>query len=310
MTLEPIPAEYLVVRAPAPEWFRAAIAAPKESHFVDVQGCPIHYLLWPSRSTRPKPRGLLFVHGGGAHANWWSFIAPFFTRDFRVAAIDLSGMGDSGRRKAYGSELRAEEMRGVIRAAGLGERPFVIGHSFGGFMTMKLASSDGDALGGAVIVDSPIRTPAEEARSPLARPGMGSKRVSPTFEEAVARFRLMPTQVCENPFIVEFIARHSLARAEGGWTWKFDGEAMGSRRFGEPFSEYLQAVRCRAALIFGEKSALVSRETATYMSSLMGPLAPVVEVPEAQHHVMLDQPLAFVAALRMLLESWVRAEPA
>jgi hypothetical protein len=33
-----------------------------------------------------------------------------------------------------------------------------------------------------------------------------------------------------------------------------------------------------------------------------------VEVPEAQHHVMLDQPLAFVAALRTLLQSWVRQD--
>ena len=42
----------------------------------------------------------------------------------------------------------------------------------------------------------------------------------------------------------------------------------------------------------------------------MGPRAPVVEVPEARHHVMLDQPLAFVAALRMLLDGWMRDEPA
>ena len=111
-------------------------------------------------------------------------------------------------------------------------------------------------------------------------------------------------------FIVEFIGRHSLRRAEDGWVWKFDSEAMGSRRFGEPVREYLQAVGCRAALIFGEKSALVSRETASYMSSLMGPRAPVVEVPEARHHVMLDQPLAFIAALRMLLDGWMRNEQA
>jgi hypothetical protein len=45
---------------------------------------------------------------------------------------------------------------------------------------------------------------------------------------------------------------------------------MGSRRFGEPVREYLRAVGCRAALIFGERSALVSRETACYMSSLIG----------------------------------------
>ena len=44
--------------------------------------------------------------------------------------------------------------------------------------------------------------------------------------------------------------RHSLRRAEDGWVWKFDSEAMGSRRFGEPVREYLQAAGCRAALIF------------------------------------------------------------
>src|SRR5260221_12337267 len=118
----------------------------------------------------------------------------------------------------------------------------------------------------------------------------------------------MPPQSCENDFIVEFIARHSLMPVAGGWTWKFDGAAMGSRRFGEAFRGYLQTVRCPAALIFGEKSALVSRGTAAYMSSLMGPRAPIVGVPEAEHHGLLQQPLAFVAALRMLLESWIRAE--
>ena len=304
-----IPADHLEVRAPAPDWFRWAVSMPLQEHRVEVAGCSIHYLLWPAREESFGRRGLLFVHGGGAHAHWWRFIAPYFTRGFRVAAIDLSGMGDSGRRETYGAAVRAAEMRAVIAGAGLGPRPFVIGHSFGGFMTMKFAAEFGHELGGAVIVDSPIRTPEAEAAAPLTPPRWGNKKIYPSFAEGLARFRLMPPQSCDNDFIVEYIARHSLMPVEGGWTWKFDGAALGSRRFGEPFREYLQDVRCRAALLFGEKSALVSRATASYMSSLMGPLAPIVEVPEAQHHVMLDQPLAFVAALRMLLESWIRAEP-
>jgi pimeloyl-ACP methyl ester carboxylesterase len=305
-----VPPEHLVVRAAAPDWFRWAIASPRQSRSVTVEGCPIHYLLWPAKAERLDDCGLLFVHGGGAHAHWWSFIAPYFTRASRVAAIDLSGMGDSGRRESYSAELRAKEMRAVIADAGLGRRPYVIGHSFGGFMTMKFAAQFGDELGGAVIVDSPIRSPEAEAHRPLSPPRWANKKIYETFDAALARFRLMPPQSCENDFIVEYIARHSLMPADGGWTWKFDGAALGSRRFGEPFREYLQAARCRAALIFGEKSALVSRDTAIYMSSLMGPKAPIVEVPEAQHHVVLDQPLAFVAALRMLLESWSRAEDA
>lgn len=308
MTRAPVPPEYLTVRAPTPEWFQWAISRPMEERFVTVEQCPIHYLLWPNDAGHGRGRGLLFVHGGGAHANWWRFIAPYFTRDFRVAAFDLSGMGDSGQRRLYSSEIRAEEMRAVIADGGLGPRPFIVGHSFGGFMTMKFGAKYGDTIGGAAIVDSPIRSPEEEARNPHRPPLGRHKRIYETFDQALARFRLMPEQPCDNAFIVEFIGRHSLAAAAGGWTWKFDQEVLGARRFGEPFREYLKAVSCRAALIFGEKSKLVSRETASYMSSLMGPEAPIVEVPEAQHHVMLDQPLAFVAALRMLLESWIRAE--
>lgn len=310
MTNPSLPPDQLLLQSAAPDWFRRAIAHPKQSRQVIVEGCPIRYLLWPAAFGAARERGLLFVHGGGAHANWWSFITPYFTRDFRVAAIDLSGMGDSGRREVYTSELRAREMRAVIADGALGDRPFVIGHSFGGFMTMKFGAQFGDEIGGAVIVDSPIRSPEEEAQRPMSPPKWTNKRIYESFDAALARFRLMPPQSCENQFIVEFIARHSLMPVEGGWTWKFDGAAMGTRRFGEPFREYLQAVRCRAALIFGEKSALVSHGTASYMSSLMGPHAPIVEVPEAQHHVMLDQPLAFVAALRMLLDTWIRAETA
>lgn len=303
---EDAPSDHLAVRRPAPDWFRAAIASPKQSRRVSVADCPIHYLLWPGEAVTNDRRGLMFVHGGGAHANWWSFIAPFFVGRFTVAALDLSGMGDSGRRAAYSADLRAEEIRAVIADAGLGARPFVVGHSFGGFMTMRFAARYGDGLGGAVIVDTPVRPPGQEVgRGP---PRASRQRFYDSFEAGVERFRLLPPQPCENEYIVEFIARHSLARAESGWTWKFDPEALGIQRFAEPFGDDLRAMRCRRALMVGARSAIVTAETAAYMSSLLGPQAPVIEIPEARHHVMLDQPLAFAAALRALLEAWMRAE--
>jgi hypothetical protein len=41
----------------------------------------------------------------------------------------------------------------------------------------------------------------------------------------------------------------------------------------------------------------------------MGTSASIIEIPEA-HHVMFDQPLAFVAALSTVLEGWTRADAA
>ena len=45
------------------------------------------------------------------------FWLPFSARTYKVAALDLSGMGDSGKRKEYNAGLRAEEIYGVIEDA-------------------------------------------------------------------------------------------------------------------------------------------------------------------------------------------------
>jgi len=300
----------LTIRAPAPDWFHWAVAQQGQSKRVSVDGCSIHYLLWQPDEGVTDPGGILFVHGGGAHAHWWSHIAPFFRAGFRVAAIDLSGMGDSGDRPkdAYNATLRAEEIQAVIADAGLGAKTFLVGHSFGGLMSMRYASIYSENLGGMVIADSPVYPPGEEDdRRRRANP-MGSVRLYPDFEEAVARFRLRPRQPCDNDFIVEYIARHSVKAADGGWTWKFDTNAMSGRRFAEPFNEHLAAANCRCALIYASDSALVTAEMARYMNGLMGPDAPMVVIPAAQHHLTLDQPLAFVVALRTLLDVWQRAD--
>jgi pimeloyl-ACP methyl ester carboxylesterase len=45
------------------------------------------------------------------------------------------------------------------------------------------------------------------------------------------------------------------------------------------------------------------------MFNLLGRAAPVVTIPEAKHHVMLDQPLALVSALNALLADWDHSTP-
>lgn len=295
------------VLTPAPSWFHTAIEHPSTSHSVEVDGCPINYLRWQTDSTSAHQRGLLFVHGGGAHAHWWRFIAPFFTSNFQVTAIDLSGMGDSGHRDRYSDDQRVEEIRAVLQHADLGPYPFVVGHSFGGYIMMRFGATYGCELGGTVIVDSPVRNPQQDAIFPPP-PDMRRMPQYDSFDDALARFRLLPPQPCANDYLVDFIARHSLKEVNQNWIWKFDVSTMRPDRYEFLFHDDLQHMTCPAALIYGQKSALVNRETAMYMSTLMGPTTPIVEIPEAHHHVMLDQPLSFVAAVRTLLDVWVRSD--
>ncbi len=46
-----------------------------------------------------------------------------------------------------------------------------------------------------------------------------------------------------------------------------------------------------------------------YMYELLGRRAPVIEIPEAYHHIMLDQPLLLVTGLRTLLADWDHSVP-
>lgn len=289
----------------APGWFQRAIAIEPESRTITVEGTQVHYLRWGDRS---KP-GLLLVHGNGAHARWWSFIAPFLAREYSVAAIDVSGMGDSGWRETYSLEVFAEEQIAVCEDAGFfknEEPPIIVGHSFGGFITILTGALYGERLAGTVIVDSPVNPP-ERPGGPPSRE-FRPHRVYPTIDEAMGRFRLAPPQPCENRYILDYIARHSLKQVDGGWTWKFDPAIWQRFDIGD-MSARLAATRCRIAIMRGEFSVLLPPEIGDYMSGLLGRSAPLIEIPQARHHIMLDQPLAFVSALRALLADWDHSKP-
>ncbi|CAN5397882.1 alpha/beta hydrolase [soil metagenome] len=287
---------------PAPAWFDAAIAVTPQRSLIAVEGARIELLTWGEVG---KP-GLLFLHGNGAHADWWSFIAPLFANDWRCAAISWSGMGGSDWRPAYTAPLFAAEIFAAVAAAGLeagGVKPILVGHSFGGFPTLYCGVEHADRLRGIVMVDSSIQPPEKRWRGPPSRPD-AANRVYATLEEALSRFRLAPPQGCENLYIADFIARGSLKAVEGGWTWKFDPAIW--QRFSMPdLGELLPRIACPAALMWGERSALMHAETLDYMFAQMPDTTLRVAIPDADHHVMVDQPLAFVAGLRGLLAGWI-----
>lgn len=285
-----------------PSWFERAVAATPETHTVVSNGCDINYLAWGPIGAP----GLVFVHGGAAHANWWSFLVPLLADHYRVVAMDLSGHGDSGRRSEYLLPDWADEVIAVAGDAQMSGKPVVIGHSMGGFVTIGTAARHPDALAGIVILDSPVSAPDPELEA--ARQGhiFGPLRVYPTVEEALARFRTVPEQDHYLPFVMDHVGRHSLRAVEGGFCWKYDPTIFIPART-EP-RELLPQVTCRVAL-FRAEHGLVTPEIGEYMYGLLDRVAPVVEIPEAGHHLMLDQPLLVLTALRTLLADWEHSSP-
>lgn len=294
------------VHPDAPTWFAKALEVPFVDGSVVVDGADVHFVAWGE----PGRRGLVFVHGGGAHAHWWTHVAARFAGEYRVVAIDLSGHGDSDHRPVYALEQWTDEVIAAARAASIDGPPVVIGHSMGGFVTIATAALHPEAVAGVIICDSPVTTPAPEVQGFHRHDSFGRPRVYASVEEALSRFRTVPTQRNNLEWIIDHIGRRSMQEVPGGWAWKFDRRifesfAGGLRGVAKP---YLSQVRCRFALLRSQYG-LVTTDIGREMYEALGRVAPVIELPQTGHHPMLDQPLVLLTALRSLLADWDHSEP-
>jgi pimeloyl-ACP methyl ester carboxylesterase len=285
-----------------PQWFSRNIAVAPERGRVEVDGCSIETLAWGD----PAKRGLLLAHGLGANAEWWLPFAPFFADEWRVGALSFSGMGRSGWRDCYDMPTCAREMAACADALGLfdgGEKPWLVAHSMGGIAAIYLAASQvGARFGGIVLVDSGT-VPSEDrvTISPGPRtphPGFASRA------DGVARFRLRPPQGGVPGWFMEFLAEKSLyQREDGRWYWHFDpnGDANRGTEFVGALSDLLPRARCPLAFVWGEDSVLMTQGSKDLNRAVAPSGTRFVEIPTAHHLLMLDQPEAFVTALRVLL---------
>jgi pimeloyl-ACP methyl ester carboxylesterase len=279
--------------APVPAWFTRAIGVRPQSGSLTWSGTEINFLMWGPGDTP----GVILIHGGGAHAHWWDHIAPYLARDQRIVAVDLSGHGDSGHRHAYSLDDWSGEVLAAAKAGGIAGRPVLVGHSMGGMVALRAATSFAGELEAVVVVDTPIGNLTPEDRAAREQAAFGPLRKYPTEQDAIARFRLIPPQEQALPYLVRHIADRSVRRVAGGWSWKFDPKIF-DRDTLDPAS--LAAMRCPTALVRAEHG-LLTAEMCAHVRLASGRQAPAVEIPEASHHVMIDQPLTLVTALRALL---------
>lgn len=280
-----------------PAWAQAALRTRPESFYADSGNVPVHYLAWNPDEYR-KP-GLVFVHGFRGHAHWWDHIAPLFTDDYRVYALDLSGMGESGWRSQYSPLLYAGDIAAVVKHAGL-DSAILVGHSFGGSRVLRACTLIPDLLRLAVIVDSSIRF-SDSARPPAADRRLGGK-IYPSREAALERFRLLPEQPSLE-WARRHIAEKSIRQVDKGWAWCFDPQLPPPEV--EPDGVALiSEISVPLRMIAGELSSVVPPHRFQQMDQLLRQLpnsrAPVV-IPGGYHHLMLDQPVALIAALKAIL---------
>lgn len=265
---------------------------------VTVGGAAIHY----TAHGEGEPR-LVLLHGGGANESWWDPVLDRLAPGRCVVTLDLSGHGESDRREAYPMATWAEEVNAVIEVA-LDGPAVLVAHSMGGRVAPLAALARPDLVEALVIVDSAMPLPPS-FRAPTAKPA----RIYASEEEALARFRLMPEQPVADPELVAHVGRRSVTAVEGGWTWKFDPRIYAKLSEAAP-EDALPDLRCPVVLVQGELSEVVDPSLAADFARRLGRPAPLVTIPGAHHHVMLDDPGALATVLDWLPETRVRTNGA
>lgn len=290
-----------------PFWLERALAVPSQTGTVEVAGANIVFETW-GKIGNP---GIVLIHGSNAHLEWWRFTAPFLADNFRVAALDLSGNGNSDWRERYTGELLAEEVWQVCQAAELGDKPFVVGHSFGGWVALETGKYHDTELGGILFMDFTTAPPEQYLEWGLRaeREGVDPGRKLRVYEEkeaALKRFRFIPEQPGVHPAVLAHLAEYGLKAVDGGWTWKFDPALFDHMEMGSAQRDTFAQLTTKRALMLGEKSEDEGAFYADHMLAITGGLLPTVTVPGTFHHLMFDQPVAVAMAMKMLLLEWHR----
>jgi pimeloyl-ACP methyl ester carboxylesterase len=113
---------------------------------------------------------VVLLHGFGESSYSWRQVMPELARSFRVVAPDLNGFGWTERPRdpqSYTREGQERLVLGVLGALGVTRAQFV-GHSYGGSLTLFLASRHPELVRSMVLIDSAAPTYSDDRRSRVA----------------------------------------------------------------------------------------------------------------------------------------------
>lgn len=263
----------------------------------------MHYLEWGDASAPP----VVLLHGGSAHAHWWDDFGASIADTYRVLALDLRGHGDSAHADPPAYRV-ADYMHDLCKFVAALELDCIhlIGHSLGAMVAAAYAAKELQRLRSLVVVDSQLRLTPAGARY-LLRLHNFPQPLYRNRQQAIERFRLLPTQTAADPETLQCMAAHGIRELpDGRWTYKFDRETLAHHE-PQDLTPLLQRLTCPILIVRGAHSTLLPPAAVATLRAA-APEAEVVEITAAHHHVMLDNPSEFAQAVRTFLERAQRAD--
>lgn len=249
---------------------------------IELEGLPVRM------EVTGEGRPLILMHGWGCDHTTVRSIAATAAQTHTVYNIDFPGFGGSQEpAKVWGVELYTRLIEDLVRKEGL-ERPVLIGHSFGGRVSILYASRN--EVDKVVLVDAAGIKPKRSLKYYLK---VYSFKAGKRFWEL-----LLGKENAQ-----ERVDRMRTKRGSSDYA----GASPMMRRIlskvvNEDLTDRLPLISAPTLLIWGENDTATPIADAKKMSRLI-PGSGLVSFPGCGHYSFLDNPIQFRAVLSSFLKS-------
>jgi pimeloyl-ACP methyl ester carboxylesterase len=246
---------------------------------------------------------MVLVHGQGGFAEIMGPLIRMVVDRYRVIVPDLPGMGRSEVRSGTLDGPRVTEWLGELIAKTCDQPPIVLGGSMGGSIALRLAVARGREIAKVVLVDSG---------------SLGRFLPPPSLLFALIRFIRKPdragaARMQRQIFLdADRVRKQAGERLEALEDYQIDRAKQPSvnaanrtllRELGTKKvpDEQLRKIEAPVAMIWGRRDRVMPFKYAERASARYG--WPLYPIEDAGHLPFVEQPVAFEAALRAILES-------
>ena len=264
-----------------------------------INGLNLAYYEWGN----PGTPSLICLHSHTNSAASWREFAEYASSDYHVYAIDQRGHGNSEwASDGYAREKFDQDLSEFIEQKKLADVSLV-GCSMGGWHSILYTHLNPKMVNKIVMVDIAPEPSQERLNAPPSPP------TPMYFNEVDDVFNWLRSG---NPFasdarLLEETKSRIKQTESGQWTWKAELEGfdnplpdMTSESLIKGYWNAIKSIECPIYEIRGAESGLVSDEVLTKMEKI-GKDVSSTDVERAGHVVMVDQPEAFIEAIKSFL---------
>jgi len=234
---------------------------------------------------------VILLHGFGASTYAWRNVMPALAAAFHVIAIDLNGFGYTQRPREFESYTREGQTALVLRvmdALGL-DSAHLMGHSYGGGLSLFIASRHPERVRSLVLVDSSAPTYANDRRSRAAsvKPLLGLYLRSIVLRPNTVRRALLHSFYDDSLVTPELVHEYYERLRVEGVVDAYHGLTAPIRTASEPVE--LEKIRIPALVVWGAEDLLISAEAGRRAAARM-PSAEFVLMEGVGHVPMEEKP--------------------